>query len=1032
MKIGSWNTAALFAAVRTKSMKVDMVSDHIPIVVTISTFRPQDLAAAVAAYPALAAHFPAGLQDARCEALCQRWYVNSFLTHLFTFQDEAASHGFQILYERKDVQKQYTRALRHEGFRGSGRGVRAGARLGGGMPLRRLSEAARACARDAAAEAADGRSGGEGGAEQDGSQVRVYRWNEFGKEITTEFDESHFSLEGHFESNSSGGHKEYQDRVRAVHFRREGKSKAEIASMLGRSDKFVAKWWQKDEREIPRPWGVHEYLSKEMGQKTFNNRAGEVHEEAKSTASWWRDVEIRRGYFKDPRVYEELLLQSDWKSNAARTRDFATGASHVRYDKDGKMRMQGNQGAKYRQGQSAAMDRCIQKFFAEYGVAERTSGISLNLYPDGHSTLGSHRHDCWTALFSFGHERILTIDKTPVLCQDGDLLIFGTQRHGVPLMPDITEGRITVPVFFYPDHLQMQKQWQTLTDPEDPRASRTLARLEREHGLGADAAEAALWGGPGRAAAVEQLARAGFDPALARQALHAHGFDPEAGALLGNYTLRGGRAPGTSSGAAGSQRSGRWGHARGAGAPEARAGGGAGGGGALAQEEHGVSEDEALALQMQLDEEGALGLDGALCCGGHADCGDDEDLAAALAAQMEEQDRAGGPPGAQAALLEAQFQAYEDQLRQEDAERWHGHGDLMQSGFAREVLTLASMDKVSCYSVGHGRMPEKSFYELLSMHAIRTLYDFRHCDHHGEVYTPCQRYSVRALQSTCRARGLKYKHVALGRESAYGVLAHISSDEAQHALIELVWHAKRGRTAFLGFEEDWRMDRRQVVAEELAKVGHAVKHIDSTGATEDHVLLGSFPDFIVQEEEKLRKLEKMRQAGELKRPEKSAVDRSSEAIASRLDRPAQAVDAMDELRAAGNQVELEQVQRRLARVQRLADRKGVMANKELAGAPRWILEEAREQERWIAQKKAEKAQQAPRAEKAQRAAAADEPEQGEGAEAAAEALIVECSLCSAPAPWRVLQLGDGACPLCRAAEGGSGSAGSARAGPPPA
>lgn len=38
----------------------------------------------------------------------------------------------------------------------------------------------------------------------------------------------------------------------------------------------------------------------------------------------------------------------------------------------------------------------------EYGLADRTSGILLNWYPDGDSVLGSHRHDCWTALFSFG------------------------------------------------------------------------------------------------------------------------------------------------------------------------------------------------------------------------------------------------------------------------------------------------------------------------------------------------------------------------------------------------------------------------------------------------------------------------------------------------------------------------------------------------------------------------------------------------------------------------------------------------------
>ena len=115
----------------------------------------------------------------------------------------------------------------------------------------------------------------------------------------TEFDEQHFSAEGIFEQNSSQGHKEhlcfyckskmvvcflsffsfiwwvclylpvlmsiwstqicfwypctlhagssstrrYQDRLRAIHLRKEGLEKKAIATALGRSEKFVAKWW---------------------------------------------------------------------------------------------------------------------------------------------------------------------------------------------------------------------------------------------------------------------------------------------------------------------------------------------------------------------------------------------------------------------------------------------------------------------------------------------------------------------------------------------------------------------------------------------------------------------------------------------------------------------------------------------------------------------------------------------------------------------------------------------------------------------
>ena len=64
---------------------------------------------------------------------------------------------------------------------------------------------------------------------------------------------------------------------------------------------------------------------------------------------------------------QELLRNTEWRSSAARTRDFATGASHVKYDKEGKMKLQGNQGAKYTQGTSLAFDKLLQQFFAAPG-----------------------------------------------------------------------------------------------------------------------------------------------------------------------------------------------------------------------------------------------------------------------------------------------------------------------------------------------------------------------------------------------------------------------------------------------------------------------------------------------------------------------------------------------------------------------------------------------------------------------------------------------------------------------------------------
>lgn len=101
----------------------------------------------------------------------------------------------------------------------------------------------------------------------------------------------------------------------------------------------------------------------------------------------------------------------------------------------------------------------------------------------------------------------------------------------------------------------------------------------------------------------------------------------------------------------------------------------------------------------------------------------------------------------------------------------------MESRFARENLSLSTMDKVTLFSIGHGQMTERSFYELLQLNSIRVLYDLRASDHRGDVRAPCEHFSVRALKSSCRMRGIAYKNVALGRESAYGILKHIKTDE---------------------------------------------------------------------------------------------------------------------------------------------------------------------------------------------------------------------------------------------------------------
>jgi hypothetical protein len=872
--------------------------------------------------------------------------------------------------------------------------------------------------------------------------VVTYQWTQFhGKEETTEFDlDSHFDLEGHFQCNSSAGHKEYQDRLRAIYLRGEGKSKADIAKILDRSDKFVSKWWQKDVKEVPRPYGVHAYLALENGG-AFGQGAKKSEASAMDAATHWRDVEIRRDFAKDDAVYTELLNNAEWKqAEGSTTRDFRTGARHLKYDKEGNIRLQGYMRAKYTKGQSPALDRALQKIFSTYGIESRTSGILLNYYEDGKMMLGSHRHDCWTALLSFGSDRILTIDNTPVLCRDGDLINFGTQRHGVPLMPAISTGRITVPVFFYPDKLQKQAMWQTITDAEEAAPSSKLATMQTAANLAASAMHVDLWFS--HHAEIRKLCELGFDEEVAMDALTAHDFDMALatqallvafdrhvlpgvvssveGGPLGSAALPGAvGAPGSSgsatccsAGASGSSSS-RWRRRR-------------------AVDHAGAEDRQGAPSDTELDDEKAA-LAAQIMATDEASpqpppLSDDEaaSQAAALALHLEELDRTAG---VSSECLQAQFQQYEAELDRLDAEeRWNGtNGDLMAFRQAQEHLSLEDMEKATLHSIGHGDMSERAFFEMLQVNSIRVLYDIRPTDYRHELVGVPERFSAKGLKMACKSRGIFYKQMVIGRETAYGTLAHLRSQQGRHVLVELAWQGKRKPTAFLGRASDWRQDPRLAVAQDLCAAGHRVRHVLPDGSQESHATLETLPDWLTGEADRLRKLEKQRQAGELKRPEKSAVDRSSEAVASHLMRPAVEVDAMAALQDAETQPELKLVQQKLVRLQRHAE-KHELRTKALTRTPQFIKEEAREQEAWIAQRKMEKKKAASAEAPSGSAPGADSVLLAAGSSLEHE-LQVECVGCGAVHDWAQLQHGDGRCAACCSgtSSGTAGSSGAAAA-----
>merc|ERR1711879_1125642 len=75
----------------------------------------------------------------------------------------------------------------------------------------------------------------------------------------------------------------------------------------------------------------------------------------------------------------------------------------------------------------------------------------------------------------------------------GDLLVFGTQSHGSPAMPDISGRRVSVVIFYRPDADNLERRWRTVDETNDGQddadiildASKVFNPLSKAHGADA-------------------------------------------------------------------------------------------------------------------------------------------------------------------------------------------------------------------------------------------------------------------------------------------------------------------------------------------------------------------------------------------------------------------------------------------------------------------------------------------------------------------------------------------------------------------
>lgn len=318
-------------------------------------------------------------------------------------------------------------------------------------------------------------------------ELKNYRYVDRFSERTVSFPvDSAFDVQGHVKGSSSGALADYQDKLKAIGLREKGLEKAVIAQRLGRPERWVQRWWRENPKLLQRPAGAHDVVMQKASLESF------------------RDLEIRRGFLQEGTSREEkqtaemlrsVVDNNTWQQAKVMRRNQETGQLDLAYDNTGATVNSGRQVADYKAGNVACLDRLVQRIFATVDIRDTQARIFMNYYTDGRDRIGVHRHDFWTALVSLGEDRILTMDGKPVLMRDGDLVVFGTQSHGVPTMPDVSGERVSLVIFFYPDHDNLERrQWQTITEGESENAEST-EELVASKGIDGGLNVAILWNG---------------------------------------------------------------------------------------------------------------------------------------------------------------------------------------------------------------------------------------------------------------------------------------------------------------------------------------------------------------------------------------------------------------------------------------------------------------------------------------------------------------------------------------------------------
>jgi len=230
----------------------------------------------------------------------------------------------------------------------------------------------------------------------------------------------------------------YRHCITAYYLRKEGWSKEKIAEKLQRAPGWVTLWWEKPPEEVPRPWDVPKYVA------DYNLRMLGCGIEP------FRPAVLRRRYVTDTAgIYDACAQKMPWRQAVFRRRNYQTGGVTVTNIPSSR---QDSSYVGLTTGVDPRLDAALARIRFDFNITDPRVYLLNNFYPDGNTSIAPHTHDFWSAILSFGASRVFTVDGHPLLLGDGDLLVIGTQRHAVPKMPEVKDGRVSVSIFWYPEN----------------------------------------------------------------------------------------------------------------------------------------------------------------------------------------------------------------------------------------------------------------------------------------------------------------------------------------------------------------------------------------------------------------------------------------------------------------------------------------------------------------------------------------------------------------------------------------------------